>query len=139
MICVSKYSRNTKCMKKTIQFLFAMTILIEGQSAFAGSNEINTIKDKPAVSAPLLSPSRGLQVLILTVEDEVGKPIHGAIVNAPCTGLNAVATDVNGIARFVLPGTCGCGSQPAYISTPHGSNMQVSLSCSGDNVVTCNE
>jgi hypothetical protein len=127
-------SLNIKCMKKSMQFLFAMSILLEGQSSFAGTN--GTILDKPILNAPTISPARGQQVVLVTVLDPEGKPIEGASVNAPCTHLSPQITDAEGVATFDLPGSCNCNAQPAYI-TGTGCSAEIGLQCTSSNDAIC--
>ena len=120
-------------MKKTMQFLFAMSILIEGQSAFAGTP---TTSDKMEVKTSLVSSTRGQQFLLITVMDDIGKPLPNATVNAPCTGLKPMLTNASGIAQFALPGNCGCNNQHADISTST-CNVRITLNCSSENPAVC--
>jgi hypothetical protein len=122
-------------MKKTIQFLFAMSILMEGQNSFAGTTEINATLDK-AAATPMISTSKGIQYVIVTVMDDNYKPIAGASVAAPCTGQKAIITDENGNAQFNLPGACNCNGATAYISSP-SCTMQIPLKCGADNEAIC--
>ena len=122
-------------MKKTIQFLFAMTVLFEGQNSFAGTNEMVT--DKPMLNTTLASPTRGIQYLIVTVLDDLTeKPIAGATVNAPCTGLKPMLTNASGVAQFALSGNCNCNNATANVSTT-SCNTYITLSCSSDNMAYC--
>jgi hypothetical protein len=124
-------------MKKTMQFLFAMSILMEGQSSFAGTTEIpSSISDKTTLNAPILSTIRGQQVVMVIVLDDVGKPIAGATVAAPCTGLSPMLTNSSGIAQFNLKGNCNCNGAEADITTST-CETRIVLSCGSDNPATC--
>jgi hypothetical protein len=120
-------------MKKTIQFLFAMSILLEGHSSFAGIPES---ADKTLPTMPLLSPVRGPQVLIITVLDDKEQPIAGATVSAPCTGQSAMLTNKLGVAQFTLTGSCNCNGAEADITTS-SCDTRITLSCTGDNDAVC--
>jgi hypothetical protein len=121
-------------MKRTMQFLFAMSILLEGFSATAGTNP--TIEDKPIANTAMVSTVRSPLVLIVTVLDDSYKPIQGARVAAPCTGLAPIYTDVNGNAQFTLPGRCNCDGAQAQVSTST-CNEYISLKCAGPNEAIC--
>ena len=123
-------------MKKTIQFLFAMSILMEGQNSFAGVNEITTNPDKPIANMSLTSPSRTIQYLIVTVMDEKDQPVSGATVAAPCTGDNPMLTNENGIVEFPITGNCNCNGAQAAITTST-CNTKITLSCTGSNDAIC--
>jgi hypothetical protein len=123
-------------MKKTIQFLFAMSILMEGQNSFAGTNEITLTPDRPSINTQLASPARGIQYLIVTVMDDKEQPIAGATVSAPCTGQSAMQTNKLGIAQFTLSGSCNCNGSQADITTS-SCETRITLSCSGSNDAVC--
>jgi|GEM_PF-2436512 len=123
-------------MKKTIQFLFAMSILMEGHNSFAGTNELTTNADKPIANMPLVSPTRGIQYLIVTVLDDKEQPISGATVAAPCTGQSPMLTNKLGIAQFTLTGSCNCNGAEADITTS-SCDTHITLSCSGPNDAIC--
>ena len=123
-------------MKKTIQFLFAMCILMDATNSFAGTNDPAVI-EKPVLNTATVNSTRGIQVLILTVVDDSFKPISGATVNAPCTGQGAKTTDVHGNVQFSLSGACGCNEQTAYVTTPGGCSTHISLTCTGTNEAVC--
>lgn len=124
-------------MKKTVQFLFAMCILMDATNSFAGTNEPATTPDKPVLTTTSITTSRGIQVLLLTVVDDSFKPIAGATVNAPCTGQGAKVTDSNGNVQFSISGTCACNEQTAYITTPAGCATHINLTCTGTNEAVC--
>ena len=123
-------------MKKTIQFLFAMSLLMEGQNSFAGTNEVITNPDKPISKMELVSPTRGQLYLIVTVLDDKEQPIAGATVSAPCTGQSAMQTNKLGIAQFTLTGACNCNGAQADITTS-SCETRITLSCSGNNDAFC--
>ena len=123
-------------MKKTIQFLFAMCILMDATNSFAGTND-PAVVEKPVLNTATVNSTRGIQVLILTVVDDSFKPISGATVNAPCTGQGAKVTDSNGNVQFSISGTCGCNEQTAYVTTPAGCATHISLTCTGTNEAVC--
>ena len=120
-------------MKKTFQFLFAMSILLEGHSSFAGTTES---VEKTLPSVPLISSTKGPQVLIITVLDDKEQPIAGATVSAPCTGQNPMQTNKLGIAQFTLTGACNCNGAQADITTS-SCETRITLSCSGNNDAFC--
>jgi hypothetical protein len=121
-------------MKKTIQILFAMSILMEGQSSFAKTIETKPILGKPEL--PMVSSNKGQQFCMVTVLDDNYKPISGASVAAPCTGQKAITTDENGHAQFYLTGACNCNGAAAYIISP-SCTMQIALKCGADNEAIC--
>jgi hypothetical protein len=124
-------------MKKTLQFLFAMSILIEGQNSFAGTNEIvSSLTDKPVFNTPLISSTRGQQFLIVLVMDEFEKPISGAHVSAPCTGHGAMMTNESGMVQFPITGNCNCNGASANVTTS-SCNTNITLSCSTTNEAIC--
>lgn len=120
-------------MKKTMQLLFAMSIIIEGQNTFAGTNKaILPEAEKPLINTPAINPIKGQQYIAIMVFDGYENPIAGATVNAPCTGMKPVITGANGVATFILPGACNCNGAPAYVTTSTCSTT-VPLQC--NNVV----
>lgn len=123
----------SKCMKKSMQFLFAMCILFEAQSSFAGTT-VNS--DKTIANSTMVSPARGQQVLIVTVLDPMLKPIQGAMVSAPCTGHDPIATNSSGVAQFSWIGTCNCTGTQAEVTTPDDDEL-VTLKCGVNNQVIC--
>ncbi len=124
-------------MKKTMQFLFALSMIMEGQNSFAGTPETASILDKPESITSTKSSAKGIQYLILTVTDDLMKPIQGDTVNAPCTGQKPALTNTAGVAEFSYSGSCPCSGAPAYITTKT-CDVEISINCSTDNPVICN-
>ncbi len=125
-------------MKKTLQFLFALSIMLEGGSAFAGTNETTSSSDKNAPATPVVSPMiKGQVVVAITVLDVSNDPIQGAEVAAPCTGQPPAYTNASGVATFTVS-TCNCNDKPAHITTPQGCAVNINLVCGTGNIANCN-
>jgi hypothetical protein len=123
-------------MKKTMQFLFAMCILFEGQNSFAGTNVVNANAEKPVANAPMVSPARAQQILVITVLDDLLKPIEGATVSAPCTGQSPKLTNSSGVAQFSWIGTCNCTGTQAEVTTSTCDDL-ITLHCNVNNQAIC--
>lgn len=124
-------------MKKSMQFLLAMCIFSIGQNSYAGVNpELPASLDKPVVSAPLISPMGNMQVLVIIVYDEFQKPLQGAMVHAPCTGQDPIASNSSGVAQFSWIGTCNCDGTKAEITTPD-CDAYIPLKCGVVNQANC--
>jgi hypothetical protein len=121
--------------EKTMQFLFAMSIILEGNSSFAGTNKTTPVDDKPTLSTSSVTPIRGPQVMIITVLDDEFEPVSGATISAPCTGSRAVTTNWTGTAIFPVRAGCHCNGASATVTTPKGDVEHVALKPTGDNVV----
>ena len=124
-------------MKKSMQFFFAMCIILEGYQSFAGTPSESTVTDKLSSNAPLSSALKAPQILVITVTDDGMKPIHGAAVYAPCTGItDPIYTNSAGEAQFSWTGSCNCNGAQAEIITPD-CNEYIPLKCSTNNQAIC--
>ena len=123
-------------MKKTMQFLFAMSIILEGNSSFAGTNKTAPVKENPSLNAPMPTPIRGPQVMIITVLDAVDfEPVSGAVISAPCTGERTRTTNWSGTTVFQVRSGCHCNGGTATITTKKGDVETIVLKPNGDNIV----
>lgn len=136
MLTYADAHQTLKCMKKTMQFLFAMSIILEGNNSFAGTNKTAPVADKPTLTPPVASPIRGQQAVIITVLDAADyEPVSGAVIAAPCTGERARTTNWTGTAVFQIRSGCHCNGASATVTTPKGDVEHVLLKSGGDNIV----
>jgi len=120
-------------MKKTMQFLFAMSIMMEGFSSFAGTNK--ALESKTSINPPLASPVKRPMVVIVTVVDDDFEPVSRAKVSAPCTGQRPIETDWTGTAIFHITAQCHCENARGTVTTEKGDVENVELHEGTDNVV----
>ena len=125
-------------MKKTLQFLLVLSIMLEGASSFAGTPGSAASTDKTPEPTPTVNPIiKGQQIIGITVVDASNDPIPGAEVTAPCTGQPPAYTNAAGYASFTVS-NCNCGDKPAHISTVQGCSVNISLVCGTGNMANCN-
>ena len=123
-------------MKKTMQFLFAMSIILEGNSSFAGTNKTAPVKESPSVNTPTVSPIRGPQAVVVVALDAVDfEPVSGAVISVPCTGERARTTNWTGTAVFMIRSGCHCNGGTATITTKKGDVETIVLKPNGENIV----
>ena len=121
-------------MKKTMQFLFSIiAILLVSYQSYAGVNSLPVAT--PSVEKVTMQIKGGSLPIVIIVTDENDKPVVGAEVTAPCTGLPPQLTDATGTATFKITGACNCSKGEAEI-TSNTCNMEVPITC-GTNYATC--
>ena len=119
-----------------MQFLFAMSIILEGNSSFAGTNKTAPVKESTTISTPEANPIRGQLPVILTVLDAVDfEPVSGAVISAPCTGEASRTTNWTGTVVFQVRSGCHCNGGTATITTKKGDVETIVLKPNQDNIV----
>ncbi len=124
-------------MKKATQFLFVITaLLLISSYANAGINNVSISTTSKELKA--LNTKGGSLPILITVNDEYGKPIAGAYVNAPCTGLAPQYTDATGTATFKITTSCRCEGAQAEVKT-NGCDQFITLTCGSGNNAICED
>jgi len=125
-------SIKSKNMKKISNLLLIM--LCSSLSIFAGSTDKND-----ATIETSQTPKGGTWTITIQVGDLTGKPISGATVSAPCTGLSNKTTNSSGQAIFGGSGDCPCAEAYATVTTSKGCDVEVSIVCNDTTPATCTE
>ena len=104
-------------MKKIIQYLVILLILTISSSSFA--SKVNASFQLVSFQQKLIGP-RSIDIIVI---DELGKPVSGANVFIPESGLGSVNTDESGTATFMIDSEKG--EMKALITTDGMTTTQM--------------
>lgn len=123
-------------MKKTLLLVFCAAILLCASSAKAQTLDVSSSSfqtDGNSLVHPMLG---GEWTVTILVTDIYSRPIQGALVSAPCTGLASQYTDAHGNAIFAGIGSCPCAVASVHVTTT-SCDKTVKIATCGTTMVTC--
>ena len=134
-------------MKKTVSLFFILITLFVSCSAFAKhkhkhaqppvSDNSDSTKHQQKEKHPHVGGTTW--TLAIVVGDLSGKPISGATVSLPCSGLPSKTTGPDGKASFSGKAPCPCAEGQAVITTDKGCSLKLPVTCVSTFSASCNQ